>query len=42
MVTFLVSVVLLVIGYFTYGKLIESIFDPRRAEKHLLMQIAMV
>ncbi len=33
MVTFLVSVVLLVIGYFTYGKVIERIFDPEESRK---------
>ena len=33
MITFLVSIVLLVIGYFTYGKVIERIFDPKESRK---------
>ncbi|WP_277586955.1 carbon starvation CstA family protein [Psychrobacillus antarcticus] len=33
MITFLSAIVLLIIGYFTYGKLIEKIFDPTDARK---------
>ena len=29
MITFLVSIVLLVLGYFTYGKYIEKMFGPQ-------------
>ena len=42
MVTFLVSVVLLVIGYFTYGKVIERIFDPEESRKTPAYANAMV
>lgn len=33
MITFLVSIVILVIAYFTYGKFIEKMFDPQNARK---------
>ncbi|MBM7599337.1 carbon starvation protein CstA [Virgibacillus halotolerans] len=33
MITFLVSIVILVIAYFTYGKFIEKLFDPADARK---------
>lgn len=33
MITFLVSIVILVIAYFTYGKFIEKMFDPKSARK---------
>lgn len=33
MITFIVSIVVLVIGYFTYGKFIEKLFDPTNARK---------
>ncbi|WP_228275657.1 carbon starvation CstA family protein, partial [Gracilibacillus oryzae] len=29
MATFLISILLLIIGYFTYGKVIERIFGPK-------------
>ncbi|MER2088999.1 MAG: carbon starvation CstA family protein [Sporosarcina sp.] len=33
MITFIVSIVLLVVGYFTYGKVIEKIFGPAESRK---------
>ena len=33
MITFLSAIVILIIGYFTYGKFIEKIFDPTDARK---------
>ncbi|KGA99015.1 CstA-like carbon starvation protein [Alkalihalobacillus alcalophilus ATCC 27647 = CGMCC 1.3604] len=30
MITFLVSIALLIIGYFTYGKIVEKIFQPKQ------------
>ena len=33
MITFIVSIVLLVVGYFTYGKVIEKIFGPTESRK---------
>ena len=33
MITFLVSIVLLIVGYFTYGKFIEKVFGPNESRK---------
>ncbi|NYF24444.1 carbon starvation protein A [Sporosarcina sp. JAI121] len=33
MITFIVSIVLLVVGYYTYGKVIEKIFGPAESRK---------
>lgn len=33
MITFIVSIILLVVAYFTYGKFIERLFDPADARK---------
>src|SRR5690554_5146273 len=33
MITFLVSIVLLLLGYFTYGKFIEKVFGPNESRK---------
>lgn len=31
MITFIVSIILLVVGYFTYGKYIDKMFGPKEA-----------